>query len=196
MNDFNATTVPWAEFLKSFQDGGLGEKLSKARENRDSEEGSNVALEFLDQWLWGGGRDDGSSHTVTISSKGLSILAKNYQLVRPKLAPPERSALDALFIPFAGDWLEIEGEKPKPIDLPADMKFLSWGGLSLALPPERCQEIAVTLREIDWEPFLAATIADMAAETRDIAMRVSRVLASLVTTASGQESGVISVFQI
>jgi hypothetical protein len=92
--------------------------------------------------------------------------------------------------------LEIEGEKPKAIDLPADMKLLSWGGLSLALPPERCQEIADGLRATDWEPALAAAMADVTAEIRDIAMGVAKVLAGLVTAASEQESGVISVFQI
>ena len=196
MNDFNAATVRWAEFLKSFQDAELGEKLKKAREKRQNEEGSNLALEFLDNWVWGGGKDTGSSHRVTISFKGLSVLAHHYKQARPKLASPDRAALDTLLTPFAGDWLEIEGEKPKTIDLPDDMKLLSWGGLSLALPPERCQAISDSLRAADWEPSLAAAMADVTAEVRDIAMGVSKVLAGLVSAATEQESGVISVFQI
>lgn len=188
MNDFNATPVSWDEFCGKFEELGMAERLQAAMSDGDSDQATADAQEFLNSLLW---KEDDGGFPETLGFFRLGELAAYYPVLRSSLDESEKSRLDALYGPFAAQWMEpaIPAESMK--DLPPGMKLLAIGGLSVALNPERVRRIAEGNSD-GWQ----GPLSKGREEGREIVAEVTEQLLRIVQTAANQGKGVISVFEI
>jgi hypothetical protein len=192
MNDFNATPVNWDEFCEKFEALGVSERLQAAMADGDSDQAAAEAQEFLNSWLW---TEDNGKFPETLGFFRLGELAAYYPVLRPSLDEAEKGRLDALYGPFAAQWMEpaIPAESTK--DLPPGMKLLAFGGLSVALNPERVRRIAGSFAA-DSSNGWQESLSKGREEGKETVAEVTEQLLRIVQAAADQGKGVISVFEI
>lgn len=195
MNDFHATPVNWANFLDSFHAAGLAAALQQALTNRDFEEASSLAEAFLRPWLWEQRQPQDDAWPMTLSFHGLGAVAASYPAMRQKMSEPVSAALDALVVPFAGQWMSFPGHNKKS-SIPETLKQLATGGLSVALSSEACQAVANSLHATPWDRELQAAAEALAPEERAATLALIGDLAKLLEAATQRKEGLISVFEI
>ncbi|GAA5121150.1 hypothetical protein JIN84_00320 [Luteolibacter yonseiensis] len=192
MNDFHATPLNWSDFLAQFESTELGQQLQDAKDDGDFETAMSLAGDFLNPWLWEH-NDSGGGFPVTVSSKGLGLLASRYPTLRTNLDMDTKEALDNLLLPFAGKWMEPQIPRQPASDLPENMKLLAFGALSVALSPERCFRIANALQATQWQQELDAILSND--EEDETIRQMLSVLTQLIVSAKARNAGVISVFE-
>jgi hypothetical protein len=122
MNDFHATPVRWTEFCAAFEAANVAAQLEHAQEERDHEAIVSLSQDFLNPWLWSHSTAIDESLPVTLGFYRLGALTRVYQALQPHLSEQTREALDALFLPFIGQWLAPPVNSS--VDLSPEMRFL------------------------------------------------------------------------
>jgi hypothetical protein len=198
MNDFHATPVQWAEFCLAFETAGLASQLRQAKTDRDYESMISLSVDFLNPWLWEKSSTIEKSLPMTLEFYRLGAVTRAYQALQPHLHEPSRRGLDALLIPFIGQWL-IPPVKSSLADLSSDMQLLASGGLSFALAPQRCSSIVSCMNSTTWSEDVKSTIGGIgiaALDDREVFSSMISELISLVSLAAQYHCGVIAAFEI
>jgi hypothetical protein len=197
MNDFHATPVRWAEFCAVFEAANLAPQLQQAQADGDYESAMSLSQEFLNPWLWDHANAIDESLPKTLGFHRLGSLARVYQTLQAHLSEQTRRMLDALLLPFIGQWLA----PPMNLslrDISPEMRLLVHGGLSFAMAPERCSSVAADLGAVNWMSEVMSELSGTGISLNDqeTFLGMTTELIALVSLSAQHQCGVIALFEI
>lgn len=195
MNDFQATTVPWAAWISDFEAQDLATVLDAAVEGGDQEQASMDAQDFLAAYFWEPSKVDS---LVTFQFFRLGEVAKFYDAFREQFSVATQQALDALYLPFIACWLSGPRRGKLAFDLPPSMTALKHGGLSMALDPDHCQQISRFVEDPIWsEVVWPELLRAMNPASGNVVLEETATVRELIRSAAVVAGvGVLVIFEI